>query len=455
MDETTLAQQLEAHLNDNSLVLKVAFAAPYIQVVINRTQLPPDYSTLSERIAKFLGQMGIPEMQYVAVYGRVYGQEEIEYETSLAIVPPAPVSPSEHPSSEPEPFNLAKYCFTRNRALLTADLPSPKITLAELLRDFDSFSDAEKQLILEQFGLFLRNPDGVNTSQWSEEMRAWLGRLRKFSDEETCDMAIWLSRYCAHPETTLETVREVIKAAKEAAKERARQEREARLAERQGRTTSGGRSQPSTSTNRQQRGSTPPRRPRSPAAKVFALLGLIVATMVSTWFFRGVTQALDVGSTIWFVIGFLFGWFGGLAKVNTIGGVDSENEFLKMIFPVYLLVGIVLAPITIITREGLTLWRRSKQVFFGHLLFGTVLSATAIISLYILSLLLDREIVIFVVALFVGGIVGSLGCWLLESFGEEDEAEGVKYGRFYGLSKTLLLWTIIAHFAGILLQSFC
>ena len=270
-------------------------------------------------------------------------------------------------------------------------------------------------------------------------MRAWLGRLRKFSDEETRNMAIWLSRYCAHPETTLETVQGVIKAAEEAAKERARQEREARLAERQGRTTSGGRSQPSTSTNRQQQGSTPPRRPRSPAAKVFAILGLIVATMVSTWFFRGITQALDVYSSMWFVIGFLFGWFGGLAKVNTIGGVDSENEFLKMIFPVYLLVEIVLAPITIITREGLTLWRRSKQVFFGHLLLGTVLSATAIISFYILSLLLDSEIVTFVVALFVGSIVGSLGCWLLESFGENDEAEGVKYGRFYGLSKTLLL----------------
>jgi hypothetical protein len=35
MDETTLAQQLEAHLNDNSLVLQVAFAAPYIQVALH------------------------------------------------------------------------------------------------------------------------------------------------------------------------------------------------------------------------------------------------------------------------------------------------------------------------------------------------------------------------------------------------------------------------------------
>jgi hypothetical protein len=260
---------------------------------------------LSQRIAELLGQIGIPEMQYVAVYGRVYGQEDLEYETSLAIVAPAPTAPtpvssSENPfltavtdtpaPSEPEPFNLAKYCFTRNRALLTADLPSPKIALAELLRDFDHFLDSEKQLILEQFSTFLRNPDGVNTANWSEEMRAWLGKVRNFGDEETRNMAIWLSRYCAHPETTLETVRGVIKAAKEAAKERARQEREARLAERQGRTTSGGRSQPSTSTNRQQRGSIPPRRPRSLAAKVFAILGLIVATMVSTWFFRGFTQ---------------------------------------------------------------------------------------------------------------------------------------------------------------------
>jgi len=430
MDETTLAQQLEAHLNDNSLVLQVAFAAPYIQVVINRTQLPPDYSTLSERIAKFLGQMGIPEMQYVAVYGRVYGQEEIEYETSLAIVAPAPTAPtpvssSENPfltavtdtpaPSEPEPFNLAKYCFTRNRALLTADLPSPKIALAELLRDFDHFLDSEKQLILEQFSTFLRNPDGVNTANWSEEMRAWLGKVRNFGDEETRNMAIWLSRYCAHPETTLETVRGVIKAAKEAAKERARQEREARLAERQGRTTSGGRSQPSTSTNRQQRGSIPPRRPRSLAAKVFAILGLIVATMVSTWFFRGFTLALDVFGTILFVISFLGGWFGGLTKAN----------------------------------EGLIIGRVSTTALFTYLILAIVLLPIAIIIYFILAFFFGFLVIPYVAAL-AGGIVGALGRWFLEGFGEEDEAEGVKYGRFYGLGKGLLVLTLIAHFAGIL-----
>jgi len=430
MDEATLTRQLEASLNDSSLVLQVAFAVPYVQVVINRTQLPPDYPVLSQRIAELLGQIGIPEMQYVAVYGRAYGQEELEYETSLAIVAPAPTAPtpvssSENPfltavtdtpaPSEPEPFNLAKYCFTRNRALLTADLPSPKIALAELLRDFDHFLDSEKQLILEQFSTFLRNPDGVNTANWSEEMRAWLGKVRQFGDEETRNMAIWLSRYCAHPETTLETVRGVIKAAKEAAKERARQEREARLAERQGRTTSGGRSQPSTSTNRQQRGSIPPRRPRSLAAKVFAILGLIVATMVSTWFFRGFTLALDVFSTIIFVFSFLSGWFGGLTKAN----------------------------------EGLIIGRVSTTALFTYLILAIVLLPIAIIIYFILAFFFGFLVIPYVAAL-AGGIVGALGRWFLEGFGEEDEAEGVKYGRFYGLGKGLLVLTLIAHFAGIL-----
>jgi len=327
MDEATLTRKLEASLNDSSLVLQVAFAVPYVQVVINRTQLPPDYPALSQRIAELLGQIGIPEMQYVAVYGRVYGQEDLEYETSLAIVAPAPTAPtpvssSENPfltavtdtpaPSEPEPFNLAKYCFTRNRALLTADLPSPKIALAELLRDFDHLLDSEKQLILEQFSTFLRNPDGVNTANWSEEMRAWLGKVRNFGDEETRNMAIWLSRYCAHPETTLETVRGVIKAAKEAAKERARQEREARLAERQGRTT--------TASPLPQAKVVSPQSQRFSSDELPIMVVGSVLLAVIGWFLWGT-------STVFFI----FGW--AIAIVSIVTGVISagENQTAKLV----------------------------------------------------------------------------------------------------------------------------
>jgi len=57
-----------------------------------------------------------------------------------------------------------------------------------------------------------------------------------------------------------------------------------------------------------------------------------------------------------------------------------------------------------------------------------------------------------IVAPLAGSVLGALSHWFLEYFGENDEAEGVKYGRFYGLSKTVLLWTVIAHLAGILLS---
>lgn len=435
MNESTIAQQLAVELNDNTLVVQVVFAAPYIQVVINRTQLPPDYPALSQRIAEILGQMDLPNMQYVAVYGRVYGQEDTEYEVSLEIIktPVAaspPVMPSDNPflsaaasvPVEPEKpvFRLSDYCFTRNQALLTADLPSPKIAIAELIRDFDSFPDPEKQLILEQFSAFLRNPDGVNTQNWSPEMRTWLGRIRTFSDEESRSLAIWMSRYCAHPEATLETVRGVIQAEKAAAKERARQEREARLAEREARATAGGRGQSPVATRPERatgvsRTAPPPRR-RSPVAKVFALLGLMVATVASTWFFRGFTLALGWFGTILFIFGFLGGWFSGLTKAN----------------------------------EGLIIGRMSTAALVTYLILGIVLLPIAIIIYFLLAFFMGFLVIPYVSAI-AGGIVGVLGRWFLQGFGENEEAEGVKYGSFYGLSVNLLWLTLLAHLAGILL----
>jgi uncharacterized membrane protein len=104
------------------------------------------------------------------------------------------------------------------------------------------------------------------------------------------------------------------------------------------------------------------------------------------------------------VISFLGGWFGGLTKANEgliIGRVSTTALFT------YLILAIVLLPIAIIIYSFILAF------FFGFL-------------------------VIPYVAALAGGIVGALGRWFLEGFGEEDEAEGVKYGRFYGLSKALL-----------------
>ncbi|MEN9234299.1 MAG: hypothetical protein Q6J74_09425, partial [Gloeomargarita sp. DG02_1_bins_92] len=328
MNEITIAQQLEAQLNDSSLIVQVVFAAPYIQVVINRMQLPPDYPELSQKIAQLLGQFDLPDMQYVAVYGRVYGQEQLEYETILEIIktpvvaPPSPThaTPSENPfltaartPAEPEVpvFNLANYCFTRNKALLTSALPSPALAIAELLRDFDHFADSEKQLILEQLSTFFRNPDGVNTQDWTEPMRAWLGRARKLSDEQTRSLAIWLSRYCAHPDKTLETVQEVFRAAQEAAKEKARQEREARLAARESRTTSGGRAHRTdyNGSNTQLPNRSVSEPIASPITKIFTFLGLIILTVSLTYLGRAVTFSNDILGLILFILTILSGWY--------------------------------------------------------------------------------------------------------------------------------------------------
>ncbi|MCS7031325.1 MAG: hypothetical protein NZL92_07330 [Gloeomargarita sp. SKYG116] len=407
MNQITLLRQLEMALQDPRLVLQVALAAPYLQVVVNRTGDRPDYPALSRRIAELVGQMDLPEIQYVAVYGRVYGQEEVEYEESLPLLKtPVTVLSTENPfvaaAAEPEPFTLAKYCFTRNRSLLTASLPSPKLSIAELIRDFHGFTDTEKQAILEELGKFLRNPDAVNTQTWSEIMRAWLGRARSFSDEDMRSFAIWMSRYCADPEKTLETARATIKAAKEAEKERRRQEREARLAERKTAHSTTRSSFPPATTRPVTipPQATPIKPSASPIAKLFALLVLVVLTIAITIIGQAITFSVHISDRIIFALTLLGGWYLGLC--NEIQFLILGRVSLKALIIHFLVLILALIPATII---------------------------------YFITLLIFPWLAYAWVGGSAGAMIGSICRSMVRALGDSEEYELMKFARFRGFAK--------------------
>ncbi|MCS6782557.1 MAG: hypothetical protein NZ482_05180 [Gloeomargarita sp. SKYG98] len=369
--------------------------------------------------------MDLPEIQYVAVYGRVYGQEEVEYEESLPLLKTPVTAPStENPfvaaAAEPEPFTLSKYCFTRNRSLLTASLPSPKLSIAELIRDFHGFTDTEKQAILEELGKFLRNPDAVNTQTWSETMRAWLGRARSFSDEDMRSFAIWMSRYCANPEKTLETVQATIQAAKEAERERRRQEREARLAEPKG----------SLSVPSSRRSSVPPTATRSSSSHqssvnsltiAFSLLFLFTLTIGITIFGQAITLSISILSKLIFLLSLLGGWYLSLC---------NEVQFL--------IIG-----------------RMSAKALVTHIVL-LVLALIPGTIVYFITLLFLPWVAYGLVGGLAGAWIGSICRSIVRIIGDPEEYELMKYARFRGLAMYVVgvsfLGILIATFGGFLLR---
>ncbi|APB32997.1 hypothetical protein GlitD10_0683 [Gloeomargarita lithophora Alchichica-D10] len=252
-------------------------------------------------------------------------------------------------------------------------------------------------------------------------MRLWLGRVGKLNEEETRNIAIWLSRYCAHPSKTLETVQGVFKAAKEAAKERARQEREARLAERESRTTAGGRGQQTTNNSHS------PSRARipfpgqavsepvaHPATKIFSLLGLIILTGLVTYIGRAVTFSTDILGMIFFVFTLLSGWYLSIC---------NEIQFL-------------------------VLGRVSLKALFIHMVIFVVAIIPAII-IYFITLLIMPWIAVAWVGGTAGVIIGSISRSIVRGLGTSEEYEGMSFARFGGLAKLVLGLSLLGIILGI------
>jgi hypothetical protein len=110
---------------------------------------------------------------------------------------------------EPE-LILKQYCFTRNRALLTSEVLPPAPAVAQLILDFHSLSAADKKVILPCLEQLFRASSPEAVEQFSDTARTWFATLEQLSGQDSRKAAIWLSRYCYDPKTTLSTLQTVL-----------------------------------------------------------------------------------------------------------------------------------------------------------------------------------------------------------------------------------------------------
>ena len=107
-------------------------------------------------------------------------------------------------------LDLNQYCFIRNQRLLYSVLSPPKKNIARLVNIFHLFGQSEQRSqlpILEQY--FDR---GVvpNLDSFDPEVQSWWTAIVMLDSDQKRQLAIWLSRYCMHPEQTSSTVIEVL-----------------------------------------------------------------------------------------------------------------------------------------------------------------------------------------------------------------------------------------------------
>ena len=108
-----------------------------------------------------------------------------------------------------ETINFSEYCFIRNPRLLNSNLVAPKLNIAHLVSFFHDCSQENKKLLLpllnQHFKLQKAIPEN-DKEQFSPAIQQWLQRIKALSPEQTRKAAIWFSRYCFNPETTISEI---------------------------------------------------------------------------------------------------------------------------------------------------------------------------------------------------------------------------------------------------------
>ena len=107
-------------------------------------------------------------------------------------------------------LDLNQYCFIRNQRLLYSVLSPPKENIAQLVDIFHLFEQSiqRSQLpILQQYFDSSVIPD---LDSFHPEVQSWWTAIIMLDSDRRRQLAIWLSRYCMHPEQTSSTVREVL-----------------------------------------------------------------------------------------------------------------------------------------------------------------------------------------------------------------------------------------------------
>jgi len=149
--------------------------------------------------------------------------EQSDLDKPPDLINPSTAEPEQDiPTPSSPPPQLSDFCFTRNKALVKADLPFPDRKIAENVKFFHELSERTQLELAPVLEDFFKNPDKTSLVSVPAELRPWFEDLKKLKDGEFKSQAIWLSRYCYDREKTMNTINQLF--ASLAEKEEAKQQ---------------------------------------------------------------------------------------------------------------------------------------------------------------------------------------------------------------------------------------
>ena len=261
INEDAISQALDRACNNPSLYFQVTAQEPYLSIFINReAESELDYNALVKTIQETITPFSLPaEIQYLALYSRVYGVSNTDWETSielerqveaslpLAPTPEEPREAIESPTVEavgqavslshketlssldketlssldketlssldketPSSLDLSQYCFIRNHSLLTASIIPPPAEVARVVLFFHNLPDSEKEQVLPALEPALKKAKVQEDNSFSPEVNQWLEEIAGFNPEQSRKASIWFSRYCNNLERTISELTAVL-----------------------------------------------------------------------------------------------------------------------------------------------------------------------------------------------------------------------------------------------------
>jgi hypothetical protein len=274
MIEEQILKAIANVCEDDTLRFQIIIQEERLHVYINRpTQAELDYQNLKSKIYSVVTEKFPLEFVEIWLYCRVLGELEADWQALLEIeiksLDPAQTSsminaitgaveatnsivdkikleleipeafaidwydfeelPTTEGKEEPEfdpdlldsidnavfELDLNHYCFISNQRLLYAVLTAPKENIARIVDTFDRFPQSTKRSQLPILEIYFHQSINPDLDSLEPAIKPWWSEITALDSEQQRQLAIWLSRYCLHPEQTISTISKVFMPARE------------------------------------------------------------------------------------------------------------------------------------------------------------------------------------------------------------------------------------------------
>lgn len=268
MTEEQILNAIANVCEDDSLRFQIIIHEEILHVYINRpTQAALDYQTLKSKIYRVVTQTFPLEFLEIWLYCRVLGEIEADWQAVLEIeinldsaqmsammeaitgavaATNSIVGRIERELETPESFavdplwdfeelpttanensseydlellesidhvalqlDLNKYCFISNQQLPYTTFTVPQENIARLVNTFDRFAPSIKRSQLLALEIYFNQLITPDLATLAPEIQPWWTEIAALDEDQQRQLAIWLSRYCLHPEKTIFTLSKV------------------------------------------------------------------------------------------------------------------------------------------------------------------------------------------------------------------------------------------------------